>query len=80
MLVSFDIKFIRRDQKQHSLNGGACRASPTYFWSSLKNLISKDIYMVFYLPCIISSFIGEKKAKRNAEVLLSELADVANAL
>ena len=30
MLVSFDIKLIRRDQKQH-MNGEACRASPTCF-------------------------------------------------
>ena len=41
VFVSFDIKFIRRDQKQHR-NGEACRASPTCFWSSLINLISKD--------------------------------------
>ena len=41
MLVSFDIKFIKRDQKQRR-NGGACRTSPTYFWSSPINLISKD--------------------------------------
>ena len=37
MLVSFDIKFIRRDQKQHK-NGEA----------SLINFISKDTYLVFY--------------------------------
>ena len=28
-------------------NGEACRASPTCFWSSLINLISKDIDVVF---------------------------------
>ena len=47
MLVSFDIKF-RRDQKQHR-NGEACRANPTYFWSSPINLISKENDIVFYL-------------------------------
>ena len=46
MLLSFDIKFIRRDQTQRA-NGEACRASSTCFWSSLINLISKDTYMVF---------------------------------
>ena len=30
MLVSFDIKLSRRDQKQHR-NGETCRASPTCF-------------------------------------------------
>ena len=58
MLVSFDIKFIRRDQKQHR-TGEACRASPKCFWSSLINLISKDTYVVFYLSCIICRFNGE---------------------
>ena len=55
MLVSFDIKFISRYQIQRR-NGEACRASPTCFWSSLINLISKDSYVVFYLLCIISRF------------------------
>ena len=36
MLVSFDIKFIRQDQKHIG------RASPTCFWLSLINPISKD--------------------------------------
>ena len=63
MLVSFDIKFIRRDQKQRR-NGEACRASPTCFWSSLINLISKDTHVFFYLFCIISRFNGEKTAKQ----------------
>ena len=36
MLMSFDIKFIRRDQKQHR-NGEACCVSPTCFWLSLLN-------------------------------------------
>ena len=45
MLVSFDIKFIRRDQKQPR-NGEACFAIPMCFWTSLINLISKDTYMV----------------------------------
>ena len=46
-LVSFDIKFIRRDKKQRR-NGEACRASPNCFWSSLINLILKDTYVLFY--------------------------------
>ena len=59
MLVSLDIKFIRRDQK-HYRNGEACRASPTWLWSNMINLISKDTYMVFYLSCMISRFNGKK--------------------
>ena len=62
MLVSIDIKFIRRGQKQRR-NGEACRDSPTCFWSSLIKLISIDTYVVFYLSCIISRFNGEKTAK-----------------
>ena len=59
MLVSFDIKFIRRDQKQRR-NGQACRASPMCFWVSLINLVSeKDTYMVYYLSCIICRFHGK---------------------
>ena len=42
MLVAFDIKFIKRDQKLRR-NGEACRASPICFWS---NLISKDTNVV----------------------------------
>ena len=47
MLVSFDIKLIRRDQKQRN-NGDACWASLTCFWSSLITLLSRDTHMVFY--------------------------------
>ena len=63
MLVSFDIKFIRQDQKQRR-NGEACRASPTCFWSSLINLILKDTFTVFYLSCIINSLNGKKPATK----------------
>ena len=63
MLVSIDIKFIRRDQKQR-MNGEACRAKPTCFWSSLINVIAKDTYVVFYLSRIISRFNGVKMAKQ----------------
>ena len=63
MLVSSDIKFIRRDSKQ-SRNGKACRASPTCFCLSMINLISKDTYVVLYLSCIISRFNGEKTVKQ----------------
>ena len=62
MLMSFDIKFVRRDQKQRR-NGEACRASPTCFWSSLINLILKNTNVVFYLSCIITRFIGIKSVK-----------------
>ena len=62
MLVSFDIKFIRQDQEQRR-NGEACRASPTCFWSSLINLISKDTNIVFNLSCIIRIFEGIKSVK-----------------
>ena len=80
MLVSNVIKFIRRDQKQHR-NGEACRASLTCFWSSLINLISKGINVVFCLSCIISRFNGEKTAnKLKADTVLSELADIVIAL
>ena len=65
MLVFFDIDFIRRDQNERR-NGEACRASPTCFWSSLINLISKHTYVSFYLSCIIIRFNGEKKnSERN---------------
>ena len=37
ILVSFDIKFIRQEQRR---NGEACRASPRCFWSSLINWTS----------------------------------------
>ena len=37
MTVSFDNKFIRRDQKRRNVE--ACRPSPMYFWSRLINLI-----------------------------------------
>ena len=42
MLLSFDTKFIRRDQKQRR-NGEACRGCLTCFRSNLINLITKDI-------------------------------------
>ena len=78
MLVSFDIKFIRRDQKQHR-NSEACRASPTCFWSSLINLISNDT-TIFHLSCIISRFNGEMTAKQmQTDAILFETADVASA-
>ena len=80
MSIYFDIKFIRRALKQ-GRNGEACQASPTCFWSSLINLISKDTYVVFGLSCIISSFDGEKTAKQmKSRRILFDLADVVNAL
>ena len=38
----FHSKFIRKDQKQRR-NGEACQASLICFWSSLINLLSKDL-------------------------------------
>ena len=46
MLVSFDIKFIRRDQKQR-WNGEACRASPTFFLVKPDKLDIKKIFTSF---------------------------------
>ena len=63
MLVSFGIKFIRRDKKQRR-NGKVCLASQVCLWLSLRNLISKDANMVYYLSCIISRFNGKKTAKQ----------------
>ena len=74
MFVSFDSKLIRRDQKQRR-NGEACRASPSYFWSSLVYLISKDTYVVFFLSCIICRFnIERQRNKWKADTVLFELA------
>ena len=55
MLMSFDIKFIRRDKKQRR-DGEACRASPTCFWSSLINLTSKDTNMVYIYHALLEEF------------------------
>ena len=64
MLVSFDIKFIRRDQKQRR-NGEACRASPTCFWSSLITWYNRHVTV--YLSCIITCkkmFLGGRRRKQ----------------
>ena len=63
MLVACDIKLIRRDQKQRG-NCEACLASPTCFWSSLINLISKDTALVFCLSCNIRRFKGVRRLKK----------------
>ena len=62
MLVSFDIKFIRRDQKQR-MNGEACQASRTYFWSSLINLYLKTLTW----DSIYHASIEDFKAQRVSE-------------
>ena len=62
-LMYFEIKFIMRDQKQRR-NGEACRTSSACFWSSLINLISKDIDLVFYLSCIISRLKSERQQNK----------------
>ena len=74
MSVSFDNKFIRREQKLRR-NCDACRASPTCFCLSLINLISNYTYMVFYLSCIISRCNGGKQTQ-----FFLKLADVGNVL
>ena len=80
MLVSYAIKFIRRDQKQ-CRNGEACRASPTCFWSSLINLISKDIYVIFLFHALLANLMAKRQQKKcKADAVLFELADVTNAL
>ena len=81
MLVSFNIKFIRQDQKQHR-NGEACRASLMCFWLSLIKLVSKESDVVFYLSCIISRFNGEKAVKQMEKQtqFCSNFADIMNVL
>ena len=74
MSVSFDIKFIRREQKLRR-DGEAYRASPTCLCLSLINLISNYTYMVFYLSCIISRCNGGKQTQ-----FFFKLADVGNVL
>ena len=64
MLMSFYIKFIRLDKKQRR-NGEACRASPTCFWSSLINLISKDTNMVFLFITHHKKTLMSTETKRN---------------
>ena len=66
MLVSFDIKFIRRHQKQRK-NGEACRASPTCFWSSLINLISKHTKHGFLFIMHNYKILRYKKVSKEVE-------------
>ena len=61
--VSFNIKFIRRDQKQRR-NGEACRASPTCIWSSLINLISKTLTW-FSIYHALSADLMAKESEKN---------------
>ena len=79
MLESFDIMFIRRDQKQRK-NGETCRASPTRFWSSLINFILKthDFLFIVHHRQIFLNVRTSNKGKSNAVLL--DLVDVANAL
>ena len=80
MLVSFDIKFIRQDQKQ-CRNGEACRASPTCFWSSLINLTAKDTYVVFCLSRLLADLMAKRQQTQcKAEAVLFQLANIKNAL
>ena len=75
MLMSFDIKFIRRDQKQHS-NGEACRASLMCFWSSLINLISKTLTWFSMCHASLENLKAQTaSASENQKTVLSELAE-----
>ena len=77
MLVAYDIKFIRRDQKQLR-NGEACRVSLTCFWSSLIKLISKTLTFSIY-HALLDNLMA-KRHQWKADAVSFELADVANAL
>ena len=80
MLVSFDIKFVRRDQKEHR-HGEACRISPTCFWSSLIDMVSEDTYVVLIYHALYADCMAKRYwNKRKAHSVLFELAYVANAL
>ena len=70
MLVSFDIKCIRRDQKQ-GRNGEACRASPTCFWSSLIKLVSKDTDMVFLIIMHLYKILRREERQRSEKQMLN---------
>ena len=61
MLVSLDIKCIRLDQKHVRL---AQQPDPMCFWLGLINLISKEIYRVFYSSDVICRFNGKMTAKK----------------
>ena len=63
MLVSFDIKFIRQDQKQLR-NGEACRASLMFFWSSLINLISEDITWFSVYHALLTDLMAKKQRNK----------------
>ena len=66
MLVSFDIKFVGRDQKQRR-NSDVCRASPMFFWSSLINRISKATNMFFSFIMLFLYILRHKKRQRSEE-------------
>ena len=75
----FDIKFITRGQNQRR-NGEACRASPTCFWSSLINLISKlRTWFSVYHALLADLMAKIQRNKCKEKTILVELADVANA-
>ena len=66
LLVSFDIKFIRWDQKQRRY-GEDCRASQTYFLLCLINLISKDT-----CSCLLLSRVSDSAGNSVEKTRLSE--------
>ena len=53
-----------------------------FYLSFIIKLISKDTNMVFYLSFIITRFLGYEECQRSqkAKTVLSELADLRNAL
>ena len=69
--MSFDIQFMSRNQKQR-MNGEACRASPTCFWSSLINI---------YLKALVhGASLEDFKARIKKIAVLFKLTEVADIL
>ena len=61
MLVSFDTKFVRQDQKMARL---AESLRPTCFWSSLINLISKDPYVVSIYHALLADLMAKRQRNK----------------
>ena len=80
ILVSFEIKFIRREQKQFR-NDEACRASLTCFWLSLKTLYPKTLTWFSIYHASFQDFKASRAPKKyKVNAVLSKLADIENAL
>ena len=65
MLVSFDVKFTWRNQKQRS-NGEACRTSPSdmFLVERAQLDVKKNGVIVFYLSCIIKDFKAQIESNK----------------